>query len=239
MSAFEDTVADRLAALPGVVAVALGGSRATGTARPDSDWDFGLYYRGGFDPAGLRAIGWPGEVTAVGGWGGGIMNGGGWLTVDGRRVDVIYRDLDEVAHHTAEAEAGRFRIEELLFYTAGVPTYLVVAELAINRVLRGALPRPSFPPALRAAAAGQWAGRARLTLDHARTAYAARGLVTETAGSVARAALQAAHGILAARGEWVLNEKRLLDRAGLRDLDAVFRGPPDLDIVAERLGLIQ
>jgi predicted nucleotidyltransferase len=35
--------ADRLSGITNVVAVALGGSRATGTHRPDSDWDFGLY----------------------------------------------------------------------------------------------------------------------------------------------------------------------------------------------------
>jgi predicted nucleotidyltransferase len=29
------------------MAVALGGSRAAGTQRPDSDWDFSLYYRDG------------------------------------------------------------------------------------------------------------------------------------------------------------------------------------------------
>jgi hypothetical protein len=40
-----------LAALPGVRAVVLGGSRATGTAGPGSDWDFAEYYRGlGLDP---------------------------------------------------------------------------------------------------------------------------------------------------------------------------------------------
>jgi predicted nucleotidyltransferase len=34
-----------LAAVPGGVAVALGGSRATGTARPDSDWDLAVITR--------------------------------------------------------------------------------------------------------------------------------------------------------------------------------------------------
>lgn len=57
----------RLAQLPGVVAVALGGSRARGEARPDSDWDFGLYYRGWIDPADVRGLGWPGDVTVPGG----------------------------------------------------------------------------------------------------------------------------------------------------------------------------
>lgn len=39
---FTGEVADRLAALPAVRAVALGGSRAEGTHGPDSDWDLGV-----------------------------------------------------------------------------------------------------------------------------------------------------------------------------------------------------
>ena len=39
-------------------AVTLGGSRAEGTSRPDSDWDFSLYYRGRFEPRALRDGGW-------------------------------------------------------------------------------------------------------------------------------------------------------------------------------------
>lgn len=62
--AFLDTTADRLAALPTVRAVTLGGSRAQGTHRPDSDWDLAVYYRGAFDPDDLRALGWPGRSPA-------------------------------------------------------------------------------------------------------------------------------------------------------------------------------
>ncbi len=61
-------LAERLAAVPGVVAVTLGGSRAVGAAA-GSDWDFGLYYRGGLDPADISALGWPGRVFAPGEWG--------------------------------------------------------------------------------------------------------------------------------------------------------------------------
>jgi len=61
-------LAARLAAVPGVVAVTLGGSRAAGTAVEGSDWDFGLYYRGGLDPADIAALGWPGRVFAPGEW---------------------------------------------------------------------------------------------------------------------------------------------------------------------------
>ncbi|MEU0243650.1 nucleotidyltransferase domain-containing protein [Streptomyces sp. NPDC006235] len=229
---FLDTTADRLAALPAVEAVTLGGSRAQGTERPDSDWDLAIYYRGAFDPQDLRAVGWEGEVSELGAWGGGVFNGGAWLTVDGRRVDVHYRDLDVVAHEVAEAEEGRFRVEPLMFHLAGIPTYLLVAELAINKVLRGELPRPSaYPPALRETAPAHWHGMATATLAYAKAGHAPKGAVTQVAGAIALAATQTAHAVLAARGEWVTNEKGLLARAGLRDVDALLgstlTGAPD------------
>ncbi|MFF4654076.1 nucleotidyltransferase domain-containing protein [Streptomyces sp. NPDC001381] len=217
---FLDTTAGRLAALPGVRAVALGGSRAQGTHRGDSDWDLAVYYRGAFDPDDLRAVGWEGEVSEIGGWGGGVFNGGAWLTVDGRRVDVHYRDLDVVEHEWAEAEEGRFRVEPLMFHLAGIPSYLVVAELAVNGVLRGELRQPvAYPAELRRTAPERWCGTARATLGYAKAAHAPAGRRTETAGALAVAAAQVGHAVLAARGEWVTNEKRLLERAGLRGVD--------------------
>jgi predicted nucleotidyltransferase len=220
-AAFVEMVGGSLAGLPGVAAVALGGSRATGSARADSDWDFAVYYRDTFDPSDLRQLGWPGEVSEIGGWGGGVFNGGAWLEVDGRRMDVHYRDLDVVEHQLARAEAGDFDIEPLLFHLAGIPTYLLVAELAINRVLIGDLPQPEFPIALSTAAAAEWRGRADMTLDYARSTHARDGRVTQTAGMIAVAATQAAHSILASRRQWVTNEKTLLTRAGLTELDPV------------------
>ncbi|MER6709509.1 MULTISPECIES: nucleotidyltransferase domain-containing protein [unclassified Streptomyces] len=219
---FLDTTADRLAALPTVQAVTLGGSRAQGTERPDSDWDLAVYYRGAFDPADLRAVGWEGEVSDLGAWGGGVFNGGAWLTIDGRRVDVHYRDLDVVDHEWAQAEQGRFRVEPLMFHLAGIPTYLLVAELAVNKVLRGALRRPTaYPPALRETAPPHWHGMAAATLAYAKAGHAPRGSVTQVAGAIALAATQTAHAVLAARGEWVTNEKGLVARAGLGEVDAL------------------
>jgi predicted nucleotidyltransferase len=232
-------VADRLAALPAVHAVALGGSRAQGTHTPDSDWDLAVYYRGPFDPADLRAVGWPGEISEVGGWGGGVFNGGAWLTVEGRRVDVHYRDLDVVERVLQEAEEGRFQVEPLLFHLAGIPSYLLAAELAVNRVLRGDLPRPAvYPDKLRVSAADRWYGTARATLAYAGTHHAPKGRLTEVMGAVAVAAAQTAHAVLARRGEWVTNEKRLLERAGLRGVDRVLAPPGGgrlsaIDVVAE------
>lgn len=225
-AAFLAGVTSTLAALPGVRAVTLGGSRAQGTHRPDSDWDFAIYYRGGFDPDHLRQVGWPGAVSDLGGWGGGVFNGGAWLRVDDQPVDVHYRDLDSVDHELAQAQQGRFRIEPLMFHLAGIPTYLVVAELAINQVLSGELPRPQYPAALRDQAPAVWWDRARLTFGYALDNHAAAGRAAQCAGLV----VQAAHAVLAARGEWVTNEKTLLTRAGLGSLDelvSTFRPDPD------------
>jgi Nucleotidyltransferase domain len=223
---FVDAVADRLHALRGVVAVSLGGSRAAGTARPDSDWDLAVYYHGEFDPAQLRAIGWPGTVFGVGEWGGGVFNGGAWLEIDGRRVDVHYRDLQRVNHELGESVAGRFAIEPLAFHLAGIPTYILTAELAGNAVVRGALPRPAeYPVALRRAAPGVWWSRAEEALGYARTAHAPAGRATPCLGLLAQAALQAAHAVAAARGVWVTNEKTLWDHAAIPGVDAALASP--------------
>ncbi|MBD0324395.1 MAG: nucleotidyltransferase domain-containing protein [Aldersonia sp.] len=215
---------ERVAGVGGVIGVTLGGSRARGTHRPDSDWDFGLYYRGDFDPQQLRAIGWEGTVFELGAWGGGVFNGGAWLHIDGRKVDVLYRDLEVVEHELAEARAGRFHREPLLFHIAGIPSYLVVGELAINRVLRGTLPRPQFPAALRTNAPRVWNTTADHLFDYVRVQVAPRGQAAECVALLVTAAMCTAHAVLAARGEWCVNEKQLLNRAGLRDIDEIVCG---------------
>jgi hypothetical protein len=78
-----------------------------------------------------------------------VFNGGAWPEVDGRRTDVHYRDLDVIDREIASSQEGRFSIEPLLFHLAGIPSYLVLAELSVKRVLRGNLPAPGYPPALR------------------------------------------------------------------------------------------
>jgi nucleotidyltransferase-like protein len=206
-------LAERLAAVPGVVAVTLGGSRATGTAAADSDWDFGLYYEGSLDPAGITALGWPGQVFAPGDWGV-IVNGGAWLTVDGTRVDLIYRDLAQVRHWTAEAQAGRFEIQREVGYVAGIATYILAGELALGRVLAGDLPRPSFPIRLRETAPAAWSRLAAGAL-HFAAVHAGRGDRIACLANLTQAVLATAQARMAAAGEWVLNEKRLVARAGL------------------------
>jgi predicted nucleotidyltransferase len=215
-----EQLAERLAAIPGVVAVTLGGSRARGDERADSDWDFGLYYRSSLDVDAVRRLGFPGEVVEPGAWGR-LVNGGAWLTVDGQRVDLLYRDLDDVERWIEEAERGRFEVDLVEGFVAGMPTYALVGELALGRVLAGELPRPRFSDALRRSSPPRWYSSARFSLDVA-SAAAERGDVAACAGLLAKAALAVAHGRLAERGEWALNEKGIVARAGLRQAEGIL-----------------
>jgi hypothetical protein len=217
-------LAAQLSRLPGVVAVALGGSRAAGTARPDSDWDLGLYYRSAqkrLDPHALRRLGHPGYVSELGEWGP-IVNGGAWLTVDGTAVDVLFRDLDLIDEWRVRAERGDFDILRQEGHLAGAPTYLPVGELALGHPIEGELPRPEFPDALLDSAPSRWEGQARVSLLFA-TGYARTGDVAPCLGMLARAALSVAHARLVRRREWVLNEKALLARAGLNEVHALLQ----------------
>lgn len=215
-----ESIAGQLAGVPGVIAVTLGGSRARGEARPESDWDFGLYYRGSIDPADIEALGWPGKITGPGGWGP-VVNGGAWLTIDGQRVDLCYRDIDEVLQTISDAEAGRFRIEALATYVAGIPSYVLVGELALGKVLTGTLPRPGFPAALAVSAPPRWRQVATMAIRTA-AAHALRADPAATVASLGQAALSEAQARLAERREWALNEKGLISRAGLDPVQPVL-----------------
>jgi predicted nucleotidyltransferase len=219
--AFVDYVADALASLPGVEGVALGGSRAQGAHRPTSDWDFGLYYRGAFDPDSVRRLGWPGELSDLGGWGR-VFNGGGAVTLDSRAIDIHYRDLALIDTIHEDACRGVFTIEPLLFHQAGLPSYILLAELGVNTILRGPLPQWGYPEALRTSAPEIWWHHADLTLYYAKEGHARRGRVAQCAGLLSEAACHTAHAILAHRGEWVTNEKRLLSKAGLGEIDGII-----------------
>ena len=101
-----EALADDLARSGGVQAVVIGGSRATGRHRADSDWDVGVYYRGAIA---LDALATRGDVHPPGAWGR-LMNGGSWLVLEGVRVDVLLRDLDAVEHWTNAAQRGDFEV---------------------------------------------------------------------------------------------------------------------------------
>ena len=154
---------ERVAAVAGVVAVTLGGSRAAGTEHAASDWDFCVFYRGMIDIEAIRAFGYTGDFYEPGSWGR-LLNGGAWLSIGDTRADLLYRDLDFVEHCIAEAEAGRFEIDEARGFVAGLPSYFLVGEVALGRPLIGSLPRAVYPEALRTRAATRWQAIASFSL---------------------------------------------------------------------------
>lgn len=209
-----------LAGIPGVVAVSLGGSRASGAEHATSDWDLCVYYRGRLRTEDILSLGFPGRVFEPGDWGR-LLNGGAWLHVGGQQVDLLYRDLDVVELWIAQAEQGRFEIDEAQGYVAGLPSYFLVGEVALAKVLRGELPGASFSDALRRTAPERWYGIADFSLWEAEFA-ASRGETATCAGLLAKAAIAVAHGRLAEHSEWVFNEKRILQRAAISGAEALF-----------------
>jgi hypothetical protein len=208
-------LADRLRAIPGVVAVALVGSG-----------DFRLYYRGEIRADDVRGLGFRGTVAEPGEWGR-LTNGGARGTVEGERVDLLYRDLDFVQHWIDEAEAGRYEVDQVDGYLAGMASYVLVGELALAEVLAGELPRAGFPQALRDAAPRRWRASAAFSLAAADTAAEHHDIVS-CAGLLAKAAIEAAQAALAEKGEWALNEKGIVRRAELgARVEAILAAPGD------------
>jgi Nucleotidyltransferase domain len=171
----------RLSAVGGVIGIALGGSRARGRAKLDSDFDFGLFY----EPErplkvdSIRSIsqefdesGEPKAVTEIGQWGRWI-NGGAWMRVRGWKVDLLYRDLHLVRRIAAECRRGVFQT----VYQAGHPnafySHILVAEVHYNQPLfdpRGSLAEirgatTPYPAPLKSSIVAQFISEARFTRD--------------------------------------------------------------------------
>jgi predicted nucleotidyltransferase len=226
-----------LSGVPGVEAIALGGSRARGTAVATSDYDIGLYYRANrpIDIAALGKVaatlddrGAEASVTAIGGWGPWI-DGGGWLVVDGVHVDLLYRDIDRVAAAIDDAHVGK--VER--FYQPGHPhaflPTIYMGEAAGARLLHdpaGALAAlqhrtTPYPAALAKALRERFEWEAEFALANARKSLD-RGDVSYLAGCAFRAIACLCQTLFALNGVYLLNEKGAVAAA-----DGFALSPPD------------
>ncbi|MFI6120937.1 nucleotidyltransferase domain-containing protein [Streptomyces sp. NPDC051064] len=226
-------MASRLAQVSGIDAVALGGSRARGTHRPDSDWDLGVYYRGAPDLDALTALasevqGAPADVAGPGGWGPWV-NGGAWLTVDGVAVDWILRDLDRVESVWSDCRAGRFEVGVQPGHPLGFWSPCYVGEVALGRVLvdpGGELTSlqeatRSYPEPLRRALTDA-AWEAEFSVASARKS-APSGDTLHVALCLSKAFGILAQALHAHHRAWCLNEKgALASAAALPDTPADF-----------------
>lgn len=212
-----------LAAVPGIVAIALGGSRAAGTARPDSDTDLALYYRDADPPRldDLRAAAArvdpaaaPTDFYAWGPW----VNGGAWLHTAGGRVDLIYRNLDQVERVLDEAAAGRVEWDFHQQPATGFHNVIYLAETAVCVPLHdphdALAPLKArvreYPAALRDAIISVHGWGGEFSLYHARGA-AARGDVYNAVGGLMRTAGHLTQVLFALNRVYFLNDKGALD----------------------------
>lgn len=226
-----------LAPVRGVAAIALGGSRARGTATASSDYDIGLYY-GRDQPIDVEALGRVAtvlddrgagaSVTALGGWGPWI-DGGGWLLVQGIHVDLLYRNLDRVAAAIDDAHAGK--VES--YYQPGHPhaflPTIYMGEVACARILhdpRGDLARleartAPYPEPLARALRTRFEWEATFAIENARKSLD-RGDVSYLAGCVFRSIACLCQTLFALNGVYLLNEK-----GAVAAVDGFARRPHD------------
>jgi nucleotidyltransferase-like protein len=229
------------AAVPGVIAVALGGSRATGAAHSASDTDVGLYFSEGAgldvarlleavkslvdDPAAAK-------LTEVGGWGPWIV-GGGWLTMNGRKVDLLYRPIESVERIIRDCREGRVSMDCQPGHPHGFCSAIWMGEVALCRPLNdpeGALARLKamtvpYPDALRGALIRRFQWEILFSVENAHTAVP-RGDQTYIAGCAFRSFACAAQVLFAVNRRYLINEKGALAAAA--------RLPLTVDNLAER-----
>jgi predicted nucleotidyltransferase len=215
-------VAERLGAIKGIVAVALGGSWARGEAHPDSDIDFGLYYEPERPPSveALRGLAQelddrhlPDLVTDFGEWGPWI-NGGAWLQIEGRRVDWLYQDLGRVKQVLEDCRAGRITCDYQPGHPHGFHNYIYMGEIFYAKPLHDpkgilrelkALTVP-YPPELKRAIIEKHLWEAGFALGTARKP-AERGDVFYVAGCLFRCAACLAQALFALNERYFINEK--------------------------------
>ncbi|HJF69067.1 nucleotidyltransferase domain-containing protein [Staphylococcus kloosii] len=146
MNAVDHTIqkiVEEISGLPGVVGVVLGGSRAKGNHRADSDIDIGIYYdeTQGFNTDNIEkaALKINDEkkddlITSLGDWGEWI-NGGGWLLVNGYHVDLIFRNIKKVNEVIKDCLSGKVTIHYQTGHPHGFLNVMYMGELNICKIL--------------------------------------------------------------------------------------------------------
>ena len=236
---------DDLAGVPGVEAVLLGGSHARGRAHEASDVDLGMLYRDArpIDVGAVQALAarWNDTadpvVSALYEWGPWV-NGGAWLTVRGRRVDLLYRSVDRVEQEIGAARAGRYEIHFAQQPPFGFWSGTLLGESACALPLHdpaGHAERlrrfvAAYPEALRQAVLRDMQRAVGFNLAAFAPKFAARGDAWGTAACLARCVWQLGLALFARSRCYFVNDKTLLD-----EIDGFARAPRDF---RERAGAV-
>jgi Domain of unknown function (DUF4037)/Nucleotidyltransferase domain len=217
-------IVTRLIAVRGVSAIALGGSHATGAAGAQSDIDMSVYYPeiAPFSIEEIRRVAHTvaphshPTVTGFHEWGPWV-NGGVWLTVGDTKVDLLYRNIDQVEHTIIEAVSGvwhhdfdqqpTFGFRSVIYLAeimSGLPLYDPHHRLA---ALRHQVER--YPGALKYTIISDSLWSAEFTLQFARD-FARKQDVYNTVGCLTRIASSLTQALFALNETYFLNDKQAL-----------------------------
>jgi hypothetical protein len=215
----------QLSAVDGMVAVALGGSYASGAQHAHSDLDIGLYYHPSnpFSIAEIRSIAQAVSmdekpvVTSFYEWGAWV-NGGAWIDTPQGKVDFLYRNLDQVQRTIAEAQQGILQHDYDQQPTYGFYNVIYLAETQICQPLfdpQQALAKlkrqvETYPPQLKQKIIAESLWSAEFTLLHAR-GFAAQGDVYNTVGCLTRAAANLTQTLFALNERFFLRDKQVME----------------------------
>ena len=221
-------IVPRLAEVSGVASVVLGGSRARGTATEASDYDVGLYFRhvAPLDTGQLlkvarelvddpdRAV-----VTSVGEWGPNIV-GGGWLAIGGRKVDLLYREVEAVASVIVNCHAGLISMSYQPGHPHGFCSAIWMGEVAIcsplhdpqSMIAKLKTDASPYPERLREALLKTFLWEVSFSVENAAISIT-RGDRTHIAGCAYRALCCMAQVLFALNRRYLINEKAALQEA--------------------------
>jgi len=218
---------ERLSRCPGVIGVVLGGSRARRKATPTSDVDLGLFYEpGAFDWEAVAKVlraadcnGQPKGLSPPGTWGP-WMNGGGWLSVEEDKVDVLLRDIGFVKGVLRDVQAGIFSSHYLPGHPHGWHSFMMAGEVSHNVPLNGDIAAlnllqasiSEYPVAMRQTIYDRFSYEARFSAVLLKK-LEKRNDPAQVKGLAYRGLMCLAHIICALNSTFVTNEKGLLREA--------------------------
>lgn len=242
-----DKLVTALSRVPGVSAIALGGSHSRNEADEKSDYDIGVYYNQDIDlivlENSLKALDDQHRdniLNPPGEWGPWI-NGGSWLTVDGIPVDILLRDVKHVESVLNDCVLGKITVDYQCGHPFGFTNTIYAAEthycktlwqnkaMSLDQLKALLHSKGEYSPLMREAVIKKFLWEAGFSIACSRKA-AFRGDINYTMGSVFRAVGSWVEVLYALNNVYLMNEKGSLPK-----IHALNRKPKNLEAAVRNI----
>ena len=220
-----EQLVNQLSKTPGMSAIVLGGSYASGTHHETSDMDIGLYYSptSPFSIAEIQriaeevAVDGTATVTGFYGWGAWV-NGGAWIHTPQGKVDFIYRNVEQLQQTIDEAQQGISQHDYDQQPTYGFHSVIYLAETQIciplydpeSLIAKFKRIVAVYPPKLKQKVIADSLWAAEFTLLHAR-GFAAQADIYNTVGCLTRMASNMTQALFALNEKYFIRDKRVME----------------------------